>query len=167
MTTGYFNKPEETNATISRDGWVRSGDIGRVASDGFLQVTGRYKDVYRCGGETVAPIEVEEILLNHPTVEQAYVVAIPDDRMGEIGVAWVVQADDLSVSDADLQAFCRLSLASYKVPRYIFRLSASDLPLTPSGKVQKFKLAERALDSLFKDATSPPAREIQEITKEA
>jgi len=129
-------------------GWLRSGDLGLVRDDGYLVLTGRSKDLYKCGGELVMPIEVEHRLTRLDEVAQAYVVGVPDARMGEVGCAWVVPADGAAPTKQDLVEHCRRELARFKVPAYVLFTAADRLPLTASGKVQKFKLAERAVAEL-------------------
>jgi fatty-acyl-CoA synthase len=144
VTRGYYRKPDETAAVLDAEGWLRSGDLGRLDADGYVQLTGRSKDLYKCGGELVMPVEVEARLTEHPEVAQAYVVGLPDERMGEIGCAFVVAAEGASPSPDALIEHCRASLARFKVPARVVLVPAADLPLTASGKVQKFRLAERA-----------------------
>jgi fatty-acyl-CoA synthase len=144
---GYWMKPAET-AQALHGGWLRSGDLGRVLEDGYLQITGRSKELYKSGGELVAPKEIEELLSGHPGVSQVYVVGAPDERWGEVGCAFVVRDPASDVEAEALIALCRARLARFKVPRHIFFVDAADLPLTPTGKVQKFHLARRAGDLL-------------------
>jgi fatty-acyl-CoA synthase len=145
VTHGYYDKPLETAEVLDADGWLRSGDLGRIDGDGNVLLTGRSKELYKCGAELVAPKEVEECLSLHPAVAQAYVVGVPDERMGEVGCAWVVPSADRARPDLDeLIAFCRERLARFKVPAYVMFLGADELPTTATGKVQKFRLIERA-----------------------
>jgi fatty-acyl-CoA synthase len=149
VTHGYYNKPEETAAARTGQGWLRSGDLGRIdQGNGHLLLTGRSKELYKCGGELVAPKEVEELLSSHPAVAQAYLVGLPDDRMGEVGCAWVVPADAEPPAPEDLIAYCRERLARFKVPAHVIYLRADELPTTATGKVQKFRLIERARQRL-------------------
>lgn len=145
---GYYGKAEETAASVLPGGWLRSGDLGYVRDDGYLVLTGRSKELYKCGGELVMPTEVEDRLTRRSDVHQAYVVGVPDERMGEVGCAWVVPADDAKPDADGLIAYCRDQLARFKVPAYVLFAAADELPLTASGKVQKFKLAERATAEL-------------------
>lgn len=145
---GYYGKAEETAATILPGGWLRSGDLGYVRDDGYLVLTGRSKELYKCGGELVMPTEVEDRLTRRSDVHQAYVVGVPDERMGEVGCAWVVPAEDAKPDADELIAYCRDQLARFKVPQYVLFATADELPLTASGKVQKFKLARRAVTEL-------------------
>ena len=148
VTAGYFEQPEATAAAALPGGWLRSGDLGYVRADGALVLTGRAKDLYKCGGELVMPAEVEEFLNRRPDVVQAFVVGIPDARLGEVGCAWIVPRDGAAPDAAEIIAECRAELARFKVPAHVLTVSAAELPLTASGKVQKFRLAERAIADL-------------------
>jgi fatty-acyl-CoA synthase len=141
----FWGKPVETAAAV-RDGWLHSGDVGRILDDGSLQVTGRTKELYKSGGELVMPKEVEELLTAHPGVSQAYVAGIPDERWGEIGCAWIVVEPGASIDADELLGLCREKLARFKVPKQIRVIDAADLPTTPTGKVQKFRLVARAVE---------------------
>ena len=143
-TSGYFAKPEETAALLLPGGWVRSGDLGRIRPDGYLELTGRSKELYKSGGELVSPKEIEELFTGHPSVAQAFAVGVPDDRWGEIGCCWVVPSPGASVTEEELLALARDQLARFKVPKRIFFIEADGLPATPTGKVQKFRLIEMA-----------------------
>ncbi len=129
-------------------GWLRSGDLGYVRADGALVLTGRAKDLYKCGGELVVPAEVEQLLNRRPDVVQAFVVGVPDARMGEVGCAWVVPETGTQLDPEEIIAHCRAELARFKVPAYVLSVGPDELPLTASGKVQKFRLAERAVRQL-------------------
>jgi fatty-acyl-CoA synthase len=142
---GYFDKPEET-AQALRDGCVFSGDLGLVRPDGYLQVTGRSKELYKSGGELIMPKEIEDLLTRHPGVSQAFVVGVPDERWGDAGCAWVVPDAGSAVTAAELTALCRDKLARFKVPKYVLFVDPGDLPTTPTGKVQKYRLAQRAAE---------------------
>lgn len=145
---GYFRQAEATAAVMLPGGWLRSGDLGYVRDDGALVLTGRAKDVYKCGGELVMPTEVEACLTRRPDIAQAYVVGVPDDRMGEVGCAWIVPEEQAKLDTDEVIRYCRSELARFKVPAYVLLTTAGLLPLTASGKVQKFKLAERAMAEL-------------------
>jgi fatty-acyl-CoA synthase len=156
VTRGYYNKPRETAAAIDADGWLRSGDLGRIDDgNGHLILTGRSKELFKCGGELVAPKEVEEVLSDHPAVAQAYLVGLPDERMGEVGCAWIVPADEKPPSPEELIRHCHQRLASFKVPAHVIFVAAHELPTTATGKVQKFRLIENARARLA--AGSEPA----------
>jgi len=144
VTRGYYHKPEETAAAFDADGWFRSGDIGRVDADGYLSLTGRKKETYRCGGELVVPKEIEDLLLAYPGVVQAHVVPVPHRRMGEVGAAFIVFDDGLIPDPDALIAYCSERLARFKVPAHVFPIADVELPTSASGKIQKFLLTERA-----------------------
>jgi fatty-acyl-CoA synthase len=148
VTAGYYNKPAETAAAFTDDGWLRTGDLGRIDNDGYVTLLGRLKESYRCGGEQVLPSEIEDLLVTHPAVLQAHVVPVPDERMGEIGVACVVLRDAPMTSPAELTAFCAAKLARFKIPRHVIPIRAEDIPVTPSGRAQKFLLAKIVIDRL-------------------
>lgn len=159
--SGYYGMVEETAETVLPGGWLRSGDLGYVREDGYLVLTGRSKELYKCGGELVMPGEIEARLTRLAEVAQAHVVGVPDDRMGEVGCAWVVASEGAAPSAEGLVAYCRTELARFKVPAYVLFTSADQLPLTASGKVQKFKLAERARREL--DLAEPVSSEARPV----
>lgn len=144
VTPGYYNKPHETEEAFDADGWMHTGDIGTLSDEGYITMVGRIKETYRCGGETVMPAEVEAVLVSHPGVKEAHVVGIPDERMGEVGCACLIIADGDTVEDVEVIERCAEQLARFKVPRHVLIIEPEDLPLTVTGRVQKFKLAEWA-----------------------
>ena len=144
ITAGYFAKPELNEELFIDGGWLRSGDLGRIRPDGYVELTGRSKELYKTGGELVAPAEVEASLNQHHSVSQSYVIGVPDERWGEVGCAWVVEVPGESVTEDELIDFCRSRLAKFKVPRHVLFADAANLPVTATGKVQKFKLVDRA-----------------------
>lgn len=148
ITQGYYKKPDETAAAFDADGWFRSGDLGYFDDKGRLILAGRLKETYRCGGEQVMPTEIEDVLTSHPDVVQAHVVPVPDERMGEAGAAWVVLRDGAGVTLEELRARCEAALARFKVPKYVLKIDAADLPTTASGRARKFLLSERAIAHL-------------------
>lgn len=144
---GYWDKPEETTLAL-RGGWVYSGDLGVVKPDGYLRVTGRSKELYKSGGELVMPKEIEDLLTRHPGVSQAFVVGVADERWGDAGCAWIVPEPGAAVDAAELIALCKEKLARFKVPKHVFFIDPADLPATPTGKVQKFRLTQRAAERI-------------------
>lgn len=145
VTDGYYDKPEETAQAFTKDGWLRTGDIGSIDADGVLRLTGRLKESLRVGGEMVMPREIELVLNQHPLVAEAHVAGLPHERMGEVVCAFVVARDPAQAPDfAELTAHCAAELARFKVPRYIFPITVDDLPVTATGRVQKFRLTEMA-----------------------
>ncbi len=140
---GFWDKPEET-ARAFVGGWLRSGDLGRVDPQGYLRLTGRSKELYKSGGELVMPKEIEDLLSAHPDVSDVYAVGLVDDRWGEIGCAVVVRHPGAVITSDDVIAICKQKLAQFKVPKRVLFLERSELPTTPTGKVQKFRLVELA-----------------------
>jgi acyl-CoA synthetase (AMP-forming)/AMP-acid ligase II len=134
----YFEDPAATKETIDEEGWLRTGDIGILGRDGNLRITDRKKDMYIVGGFNAYPAEIEGIIVGHPRVGQVAVIGAPDERLGEVGVAFVVPRPGQTVDPDELVAWCRDHMANFKVPRTI-RIVAS-LPLNPTGKVMKFQL---------------------------
>jgi long-chain acyl-CoA synthetase len=141
VMAGYFNRPAETAAAITPDGWLRTGDGGRLDEEGYLFLTDRVKDMIVSGGENVYPVEVEEVLAQHPDVSEVAVIGIPDERWGEAVKALVVPRDDRRPAPDALVAFARERLAGYKLPRSIDFVT--DLPRTATGKVLKRELRDR------------------------
>jgi fatty-acyl-CoA synthase len=140
VTPGYWNDREATRAAFTSDGWLRSGDLARRDSDGFYWVAGRRKEMFISGGENVYPAEVENVLAGHPSVAEAVVVAVPHPRWGEVGRAFLRLAEGHPAPAAiELEAFCRVRLAAYKVPAGFDYVD--DFPRTAAGKVQKHLLA--------------------------
>jgi fatty-acyl-CoA synthase len=146
---GYVNNPEGTAKAFTADGWLRTGDLGSLTADGRLRMTGRLKDVFRVGGENVAPAEVEEVLLAHPAVQTAQVIGVPDPRLGEVGCAYVTLKSEKSTNEQELLDWCKGRCANFRVPRYLRIVrDFESIGMTASGKVQKHKLREHALREL-------------------
>jgi long-chain acyl-CoA synthetase len=140
VMAGYFNREAETAAALV-DGWLRTGDGGYVDEEGYLFLTDRMKDMIVSGGENVYPIEVEEALARHPSVDDVAVIGVPDERWGETVMALVIPRDGSAPSAEELVAFARERLAGYKLPRIV--LFVDELPRTPTGKVLKRELRAR------------------------
>jgi fatty-acyl-CoA synthase len=146
---GYYNNPEANARAFTEDGWLRTGDLGELVQDGRLRMVGRLKDVFRVGGENVAPAEVEEVLLAHPAVETAQVIGVPDARLGEVPAAYVTLKAGFSTKESDLLEWCKARCANFRVPRYLRIVQDFEaIGITASGKVQKTKLREHALREL-------------------
>jgi long-chain acyl-CoA synthetase len=136
---GYHNLPAETAAALTDDGYFKTGDIGQIDAEGFLQLTGRKKDLIIVAGEKVAPREVEETLMAHPGVAEAAVVGKMDPARGEVVIAFVTAREGQSPAAEELRQHCReRGLPPWKVPREIYIVS--DLPRSPTGKVLKREL---------------------------
>ena len=141
VTQGYFEEPAQTAAAIDADGWLHTGDVGVLDDRGNLRITDRLKDMFIVGGFNAYPAEIESLLLAHADVAQAAVVGVPDERLGEIGVAFVVPKAGRTAVPADIVSWAREHMANYKAPREVHVVDA--LPLNASGKVLKFELRER------------------------
>jgi fatty-acyl-CoA synthase len=150
---GYYKNPAETAKALTPEGWLRTGDIGVLTADGRLRMVGRVKDVFRVGGENVAPADVEEALLAHPSVATAQVVGVPDVRLGEVGAAFVTLKANAQATEAELLEFLRQRCANFRVPRYLAIVESFDaIGMTASGKVQKNRLREHAMREFKLDA---------------
>jgi acyl-CoA synthetase (AMP-forming)/AMP-acid ligase II len=143
VMAGYIDDPEETAKVLSADGWLRTGDLGVVDDAGRLRIVGRVKDMFIVGGFNAYPAEIENALLRHPAVRQAAVIGIPDERLGEVGMAFVVVADGADVTPEGIIEWSRDQMANYKVPRVVEIVD--ELPLNATGKVVKETLRERAV----------------------
>lgn len=138
---GYLDDPEATAAAIDEEGWLHTGDVGRIDDAGNLAITDRIKDMFICGGFNVYPAEVEQALAHLPGVADVAVVGVPDERLGEVGRAFVVRREGAALEVDDVVAFARERLANFKVPRQVVFVDA--LPRNPSGKVLKTELRGR------------------------
>jgi len=138
---GYYGDADATAEAVDADGWLHTGDIGMLDTDGALRISDRKKDIYISGGFNVSPAEVENLLLGHEAVGQAAVIGAPDGRLGEVGVAFVVLRDGASVTPDELVAWTRERIANYKVPRRVELVA--ELPLNASGKVVKGALRDQ------------------------
>jgi acyl-CoA synthetase (AMP-forming)/AMP-acid ligase II len=143
---GYLDDPEETAKAIDADGWLHTGDVGVLDERGYVRITDRKKDMFIAGGFNAYPAEIEGALLRHPAVGQVAVVGVPDERLGEVGMAFVVPRPSATLDPDELVAWARNEMANYKVPRYVELVDA--LPLNASGKVLKYALRERARASI-------------------
>ena len=144
---GYYNAEEETRATRDDEGWVRTGDAGCMRADGHLRFLGRFKDMLKVGGENVDPAEIEALLLECPLVDQAAVVACPDERLSEVAAAFIVPATGAHPDEIrrQVEALCRGRVASFKIPRRVEVIAA--LPVNAAGKVDK-KLLRQQLQAM-------------------
>ena len=135
---GYWQQPEKTAEAFTPDGWLRSGDLGMRAPDGYFTLKGRAKDLIISGGLNVYPPEVELVLMEHPAMSACAVIGCPDEEWGERVIAAIIPRDGASVDEADICAFCRERLAPYKAPRRV--VIVDELPANALGKIQKAKL---------------------------
>ncbi|MCH7478312.1 MAG: AMP-binding protein, partial [SAR324 cluster bacterium] len=135
----YFRN-EEATEEVFRNGWFHSGDLGVMHPDGYIELKDRAKDIIISGGENISTIEVENLLYTHPDVQDVAVVARPDEKWGEVPVAFVTPRDGANLTEKEIIAFCRDNLAHFKAPKSVF---FETLPRTSTGKVQKYVLRER------------------------
>ena len=141
---GYYNKPEETRDAITEDGWLRTGDLAVQDEDGYIRISGRKKEMMIRGGENIYPREIEEFLRSHPKISDVAVYGVPHRKFGEEVAAAIRLKQGEQATPEEIAAFCKGQIASFKVPRYI--QFVSEFPQTASGKLQKYKLRERALE---------------------
>jgi fatty-acyl-CoA synthase/long-chain acyl-CoA synthetase len=142
---GYYRDPERTAEALDADGWFHSGDIGSLDTNGHLMFHGRFKDILKVGGENVAAAEVEAVLARHPAVRLAQVIGLPDERLAEIPAAWIEREAGAEATEAELIAFVRQQIASFKAPRHIRFID--EWPMSAS-KIQKFKLRQALMAEL-------------------
>lgn len=143
---GYFKMPEETAKKMDADGWFHTGDLTVIDVNGYIQIKGRLVDMIKSGGISVYPGEIEAFICRHSGVKDVQVVSIPDNRRGEVPVAFIQSNPGTALTSEEIIAFCRGMIADYKIPRYVFFVN--EYPLTSIGKIQKFKLREMAIQSL-------------------
>lgn len=138
---GYFEQPQATAETIDGDGWLHTGDVGHLDKQGFLSITDRLKDMYISGGFNCYPAEIEAVLTEHPAIAQSAVVGINDDRMGEVGCAFITLKADQHLDEPTLIAWCRERMANYRVPRKVCVIDG--MPVNASNKIVKADLVKR------------------------
>jgi fatty-acyl-CoA synthase len=142
---GYWNDEERSRESI-RDGWMHTGDLATIDAEGYCNIVGRVKDMLIRGGENVYPREIEEFLFRHPKVAQVQVFGVPDPKYGEEVCAWIVLKPGESATEEEIKTFCSDQIAHYKVPRYV--RFVAELPMTVTGKAQKFVMRAKMLDEL-------------------
>ena len=143
---GYWDDEERTREAIDAGRWMHTGDLATMDEEGYVNIVGRMKDMIIRGGENVYPREIEEFLYTHPGVADVQVIGIPDERYGEELMAWVIPREGETLDEASVRAFCEGRIARHKIPRYVKIVDA--FPMTVTGKVQKYKMREEAIDEL-------------------
>ncbi|WP_105978815.1 AMP-binding protein [Bacillus paralicheniformis] len=141
---GYYKNSEDTAVVIDEDGFLHTGDLAVMDEEGYCRITGRLKDMIIRGGENIYPREIEEFLYKHPNILDVQIVGVPDETFGEEISAWIKLKSGASMTADELKEYCKGKIARYKIPRYI--AFVEEFPMTASGKVQKFKLREQALE---------------------
>ena len=149
---GYWDNPEATAGAIDAARYMHTGDIAVMDEDGYVNISGRIKDMVIRGGENIYPREIEEFLYTHPAIKDVQVIGVPDERFGEELCAWVIVHDGAALSAEDVQEFCHGKIARYKIPRYIRFVDG--WPMTISGKVQKYKMREESVRELGLEAAA-------------
>lgn len=144
---GYYNNEEATREAITEDGWLRTGDLAIMDEDGYLDITGRIRDMVIRGGENIYPREIEEFLYKHPGVEDVQVVGVPDPKYGEELMAWIIPKKGADIDEESVKAFCKGNISHYKIPRYVE--FTDSYPMTASGKIMKFKLQELSQEKVL------------------
>ena len=141
---GYYKMEERTSEVIDEEGWLHTGDLAVMDEDGYVRITGRAKDMIIRGGENIYPREIEEFLYTHPEISDVQVYGVPDDKYGEQVAAAVKLRQDSDLTSEDVRDYCRENIALYKVPEYVDFVQ--EYPMTASGKIQKYKLREAAVE---------------------
>lgn len=144
---GYYNNEEATKEAITEEGWLRTGDIAIMDEDGYIDVTGRIRDMVIRGGENIYPREIEEFLYKHPGVEDVQVVGVPDPKYGEELMAWIIPKKGVFIDEESVKEFCKGNISRYKIPRYVE--FTDSYPMTASGKIMKFKLQELSKEKVL------------------
>lgn len=145
---GYYGNSEATKGAIDENGWLRSGDLGTMDADGYVRITGRLKEMIIRGGENIYSREIEEFIYNHPKITGVAVFGVPDEYYGEEVMAWIKLHAGETATEQEIQDFCRGNLAHFKIPRYIWFVE--DFPMTVTGKLQKFRMREMAMEKMKK-----------------
>ena len=148
----YWEDPEQTAKSIDSDGWMHTGDLATIDSEGYCNIVGRVKDMLIRGGENIYPREIEEFLLGHAGIQDVQVFGIPDEKYGEEICAWIVPAQGAQVSLEDVRFHCEGQIAHFKVPRFV--RTVSEFPMTVTGKPQKFIMREKMMAELGLKETS-------------
>ena len=143
---GYYKMPEETANVIDADGWLHTGDLAIMDENGYCKITGRIKQMIIRGGENIYPREIEEFLYTHPKISDIQVYGVPDRKFGEQVMAAIILKKGMEMTEEEVRAFCRDKIANYKVPKYVKFVDG--YPMTASGKIQKFKMREKAIKEL-------------------
>ncbi len=141
---GYYGDLEATRKAIDDNGWLHSGDLGSMDADGYVQITGRLKEMIIRGGENIYPREIEDFIFTHPKVAEVAVFGVPDEYYGEEVMAWIQLHAGETVTDNEIRDFCKGKIAHFKIPKYI--RFVDEFPMTVTGKLQKFRMREIAIE---------------------
>jgi fatty-acyl-CoA synthase len=157
LMRAYDFEPEATARAVDSEGWLRTGDLGTLSADGYLNITGRAKEMIIRGGENIFPREIEDFLIAHPKVSDVQVVGLPDAKLGEAVLCWIRLKPGESATEDEIRDFCKGKIAHFKIPQYI--RFVNEFPMTVSGKIQKYiirdtEIRERGLESVAKARTA-------------
>jgi fatty-acyl-CoA synthase len=152
---GYYGDAEATHKAIDEQGWLHSGDLGTLDADGYVRITGRLKEMIIRGGEKIYPREIEEFLFTHPRIAQVAVFGVPDEFYGEEVMAWIQLHAGEHATEEEIRAFCQGRIAHFKIPKHIWFVD--EFPMTVTGKLQKFRMREMAMERLKAGARRQPA----------
>jgi fatty-acyl-CoA synthase len=150
---GYYNNPDATRSAIDAQGWLHSGDLAVMDTNGYLRITGRLKDMIIRGGENIYPREIEEFLFKHPKIAEAYVVGVPDSFYGEQVMAWIKLRENQTMNGDEVKEYCAGKITAFKIPHYI--KFVNEFPATVTGKIQKFRMREIAVEELGLGKSEP------------
>jgi fatty-acyl-CoA synthase len=145
---GYYKMEDQTLSAIDEDSWLHTGDLATMDDEGYLQITGRLKDMIIRGGENIYPREIEEFLYTHPKIFDVQIVGVPDEKFGEQVAAFIKVKEGEHLSAEEVKSYCTGKISRFKIPYYVEIVD--EYPMTASGKIQKFKLKEYALRELVK-----------------
>jgi fatty-acyl-CoA synthase len=143
---GYYKMPEATAQAIDSEGWLHTGDLATVDENGYYKITGRIKDMIIRGGENIYPKEIEEFLYTHPAIKDVQVIGVPSKQYGEEIMACIIPREGMEITADEVKEFVKAHMARHKTPKYISFMK--EFPMTASGKIQKFKMREAAIDEL-------------------
>lgn len=142
----YWNNPEATNSVLDQQRWMHTGDLATMDNEGYINITGRIKDLIIRGGENISPKEIEDFIYTHPAVADVQIIGVPSEKFGEEVMAWVRLKDGAKINQQELVEFCRNNIAHYKVPKYW--KFVDEFPMTITGKVRKVEMRETAIKEL-------------------
>ena len=152
LAKGYYNEPELYAKTIDDQGWLYTGDLGVMDAQGNLKFAGRIKELIISGGMNIDPMEIENFIMQHPAVESAHIVGLPDQRMGELVGAFIKLRKDATLTADEIRALCEGKIGKYKIPKYIQFID--EVPRNAVGKVQKFKIREMGIKEFHLDSVA-------------
>nr|WP_245415754.1 AMP-binding protein [Alteribacter populi] len=143
---GYYKNPEATAEVLTDNGWLHTGDLAVMDESGYVRVTGRLKDMIIRGGENIYPREIEEMMYQHPKVQDVQIVGVPDTKYGEEVAAWLILKEGETATAEEMKTYFKSKISQHKIPRYFEFVD--EYPMTASGKIQKFRLREQALERI-------------------